>query len=144
MSIINRKAKFNYRYIEGYIAGIQLFGTEVKSIKRNMVNITESFCQIKNGELYSINMDIAKYQFGTNFNHDRKRERKLLLTKKELVRIEKKLKIPGITIIPTKLFVNNKGYIKVQIFLVKGKKKYDKRESIKKRDFLREMKKENI
>ncbi|AGD98282.1 SsrA-binding protein [Blattabacterium sp. (Blatta orientalis) str. Tarazona] len=122
MSIINRKARFQYKYIEEYIAGIQLFGTEVKSIRLNQANITDSFCQIKNGELYSINMYIAEYKFGTNWNHQSKRDRKLLLTKKELIRIEKKLKEPGLTLIPTKLFFSDKGYIKVQIFWQKEKK----------------------
>ncbi|WP_185878646.1 SsrA-binding protein SmpB [Blattabacterium cuenoti] len=138
MSIINRKARFQYQYIEEYIAGIQLFGTEVKSIRLNKANITDSFCQIRNGELYSINMYIAEYKFGTNWNHQSKRDRKLLLTKKELIRIEKKLKEPGFTLIPTKLFFSDKGYIKVQVFLAKGKKIYDKRESIRNRDILRE------
>lgn len=139
MSIINRKARFQYKYIEEYIAGIQLFGTEVKSIRLNQANITDSFCQIRNGELYSINMYIAEYKFGTNWNHQSKRDRKLLLTKKELIRIEKKMKEPGFTLIPTKLFFSDKGYIKVQIFLAKGKKIYDKRESIRNRDIHREL-----
>ncbi|AER40451.1 MAG: SsrA-binding protein SmpB [Flavobacteriales bacterium] len=142
MSIINKKARFQYQFLEEYIAGIQLLGTEVKSIRQNRANITESFCQIKNGELYSINMYIAEYQLG--INHKSKRERKLLLTKKELMRIEKKLKEPGFTIIPTKLFFNDKGYAKVQIFLSKGKKIYDKREFIRKRDLLREEKFNNF
>ncbi|WP_185860103.1 SsrA-binding protein SmpB [Blattabacterium cuenoti] len=139
MSIINRKARFQYQCIEEYIAGIQLFGTEVKSIRQNKANIADSFCQIKNGELYSINMYIAEYKFGTNWNHQSRRDRKLLLTKKELIKIEKKLKVPGLTIIPTKLFLSDKGYVKVQIFLAKGKKIYDKRESIRNRDILREL-----
>ncbi|AWU43802.1 SsrA-binding protein [Blattabacterium sp. (Cryptocercus kyebangensis)] len=139
MSILNRKAKFQYKLIEEYIAGIQLFGTEVKSIRQNKANITESFCQIKNGELYSINMYISEYKFGTTWNHQSRRERKLLLTKKELIKIEKKLKLPGLTIIPTKLFFSEKGYVKVQIFLAKGKKIYDKRESIRNRDIVREI-----
>ncbi|WP_185870697.1 SsrA-binding protein [Blattabacterium cuenoti] len=141
MSILNRKARFQYKFIEEYIAGIQLFGTEVKAIKQNKANITESFCQIKNGELYSMNMYISEYKFGTYNNHQSRRERKLLLNKKELMRIEKKLKIPGLTVIPTKLFINDRGYIKLQIVLAKGKKIYDKRESIRKKDILRELKK---
>lgn len=139
MSIINRKARFQYRCIEKYVAGIQLLGTEVKSIRLNKANITDSFCQIINGELYSINMYIAEYKFGTNCNHKSRRDRKLLLTKKELIRIEKKLKEPGLTLIPTKLFFSDKGYIKVQVFLAKGKKIYDKRESIRNRDIHREL-----
>ncbi|AWU39367.1 SsrA-binding protein [Blattabacterium punctulatus CPU2] len=140
MSILNRKARFQYNFIEEYTAGIQLFGTEVKSIRQNKANITESFCQIKNGELYSINMYISEYKFGTTWNHSSRRERKLLLTKKELIKIEKKLKVPGLTIIPNKLFFSEKGYVKIQIFLAKGKKIYDKRKSIKNRDLIREIK----
>ncbi|WP_185864660.1 SsrA-binding protein SmpB [Blattabacterium cuenoti] len=141
MSIINRKAKFQYYLLEKYIAGIQLLGTEVKSIKENKASINESFCHIKNGELYSINMYISEYKFGTDRNHYNRRERKLLLNKKELIKIEKKLKDPGITIIPIELFINKKGYIKMKIALAKGKKIYDKRESIRKKDIDRDNKK---
>ncbi|WP_185874044.1 SsrA-binding protein SmpB [Blattabacterium cuenoti] len=143
MSILNRKARFQYHFLENYIAGIQLFGPEVKSIRQNKVNITESYCQIKNGELYSINMYIAEYQNNKFLNSKNRRERKLLLTKKELIKIEKKLKIPGLTIIPIKLFFSKKGYVKVKICLAKGKTIYDKREYIRKRDFRREDKREN-
>ncbi|WP_185851774.1 SsrA-binding protein SmpB [Blattabacterium cuenoti] len=144
MSILNKKARFQYQFIEEYIAGIQLFGTEIKSIRQNKANITESFCQIKNGELYSINMYISEYKFGTNWNHKSRRERKLLLNKKELMRIEKKLKNPGLTVIPTKLFINEKGFVKLQIVLAKGKKVYDKRESIRKKEMIRELMKKKI
>ncbi|AFJ90682.1 SsrA-binding protein SmpB [Blattabacterium sp. (Blaberus giganteus)] len=140
MSILNRKARFRYDFIEYYIAGIQLFGTEVKSIRQNKANIMESFCQMKHGELYSINMYIAEYKFGTNWNHSSRRERKLLLKKKELMKINKKLKNTGLTLIPIELFFNDKGYIKMKIALAKGKKIYDKRESLRKKDFLREVK----
>ncbi|WP_185856384.1 SsrA-binding protein SmpB [Blattabacterium cuenoti] len=139
MSILNRKSKFKYNFLDEYVAGIQLLGHEVKAIRQNQANITESFCQIKNGELYSINMDISEYKFGTNWNHQSRRERKLLLNKKELKRIEKKLKDPGLTVIPTKLFINNKGYVKLKIVLAKGKKVYDKREYIRKKDIFREL-----
>ncbi|WP_185850587.1 SsrA-binding protein SmpB [Blattabacterium cuenoti] len=135
--IINRKAKFQYYLLEEYVAGIQLLGTEVKSIRENKVSINESFCQLKNGELYSINMYVSEYKFGTSRNHSSKRERKLLLNKKELIKIEKKLYNPGITIIPIELFFNNKGYVKMKIALAKGKKIYDKRESLRKKDLLR-------
>ncbi|WP_185862341.1 SsrA-binding protein SmpB [Blattabacterium cuenoti] len=140
MSILNRKARFQYHFIEHYMAGIQLFGTEVKSIRQNKVNIMDSFCQIKNGELYSINMYIAEYKFGTNWNHSIRRERKLLLKKKELIKIYKKLKNTGLTIIPIELFFNDKGYVKLRIVLAKGKKIYDKREFLRKKDFTREVK----
>ncbi|WP_185852370.1 SsrA-binding protein SmpB [Blattabacterium cuenoti] len=139
--IINRKARFRYHFLEHYTAGIQLFGTEVKSIRQNQVNIMESFCQMKHGELYSINMYVAEYKFGTNWNHSNRRERKLLLKKKELIKINKKLKNTGLTLIPIELFFNDKGYIKMKIVLAKGKKVYDKRESLRKRDCFREIQK---
>ncbi|WP_185869248.1 SsrA-binding protein [Blattabacterium cuenoti] len=141
MSILNRKAKFQYHFLEHYVAGIQLFGNEVKSIRQNQVSIIESFCQIKNGELYSFNMYIAKYQFDTDINCDysNRRERKLLLKKNELTRINKKLKNKGLTVIPIELFINDKGYVKMKIVLAKGKKIYDKRECLRKKDSLREI-----
>ncbi|WP_185849498.1 SsrA-binding protein SmpB [Blattabacterium cuenoti] len=140
MLILNRKARFRYHFMEYYIAGIQLLGTEVKSIRQNKVNIMESFCQMKDGELYSINMYIAEYKFGTNCNHSSRRERKLLLKKQELIKINKKLKNTGLTLIPIELFFNDKGYIKMKIVLAKGKKIYDKREYLRKKDLFREVK----
>ncbi|ACY40411.1 SsrA-binding protein [Blattabacterium sp. (Blattella germanica) str. Bge] len=140
MSILNRKARFQYHFLEYYVAGIQLFGTEVKSVRQNKVNIVDSFCQMQNGELYSIGMYIAEYKFGTNWNHSSRRQRKLLLNKKELKKINKKLKDTGLTIVPIELFFNDKGYVKMKIVLAKGKKTYDKRESLRKRDSLREIK----
>ncbi|WP_341660615.1 SsrA-binding protein SmpB [Blattabacterium cuenoti] len=139
MSILNRKARFKYHFLEHYVSGIQLFGTEVKSIRQNKANIMESFCQMRHGELYSINMYIAEYKFGTNWNHSSRRERKLLLKKQELIKINKKLKNPGLTLIPIELFFNDKGYIKMKIVLAKGKKTYDKREFLRKKDFFREI-----
>ncbi|WP_185872423.1 SsrA-binding protein SmpB [Blattabacterium cuenoti] len=141
MSILNRKAKFQYHFLDHYVAGIQLFGTEVKSIRQNKVSIVESFCQMRYGELYSINMYIAEYKFGTHKNHTSRRERKLLLKKKELKKINKKLKNTGLTIIPIELFINDKGYVKMKLVLAKGKKIYDKREYLRKRDYLREIEK---
>ncbi|WP_185853545.1 SsrA-binding protein [Blattabacterium cuenoti] len=142
MSILNRKARYQYHFLEYYTAGIQLLGTEVKSIRQKKVNIMDSFCQMKHGELYSMNMYIAEYKFGTNCNHSSRRERKLLLNKKELTKLDKKLKNKGegLTIVPIELFINNKGYIKVKIVLAKGKKIYDKRESLRERDSLRDIK----
>lgn len=138
VNIENKKAKFNYILLDSYEAGIQLFGTEIKSIRMHKVNISESFCQFKNDELYSINMKIDKYKFGTNYNHDPKREKKLLLNKKELNKLFRKSKQYQYTIIPTRLYINNKGLAKLTICLAKGKKQYDKREAIKKKDLLRE------
>jgi len=130
--IKNRRASFEYEFIEEYVAGIQLLGTEIKSIRQNKANISESFCQMKNGELYAINIYISEYR--ANLNHIPNRSRKLLLKKKELIKISKKSEKSGLTIIPNKLFINQKGYAKLQIFLAKGRKIYDKREVIKKRE----------
>ncbi|XOD69673.1 MAG: SsrA-binding protein SmpB [Flavobacteriales bacterium AspAUS03] len=140
VNIQNRKATFEYELLEEYIAGMQLLGTEIKSIRQNKASITESFCQMKDGELYIINMYISKYELGTHANHPPRRERKLLLKRKELLKIERKLKESGLTIIPKILFINEKGYAKLQIFLAKGKKLHDKRESIRKKDIDREYK----
>ncbi|WP_185872931.1 SsrA-binding protein SmpB [Blattabacterium cuenoti] len=137
--MINKKAKFYYYLLEEYIAGIKLFGAEVKSIRKNKVNITDSFCKIINHELYSINIYIEKYQTSNQntYQYENNRKRKLLLTKHELNRIQKKLKNSELTIIPFKLFFSKTGYAKLKIFIAKGKKIYDKREIIKKRDWLR-------
>ncbi|WP_185882591.1 SsrA-binding protein SmpB [Blattabacterium cuenoti] len=147
--MINKKAKFYYHLLEEYIAGIQLFGSEVKSIRKNKVNITESFCKIINHELYSINIYIEQYQtanHNTTIQYDNNRKRKLLLTKHELKKIQKKLTNSGsgLTIIPFKLFFSKTGYAKLKIFIAKGKKIYDKREIIKKRDWLKNKKSINI
>ncbi|XCI74867.1 MAG: SsrA-binding protein SmpB [Flavobacteriales bacterium] len=140
MNIQNRKAAFEYELLGEYIAGMQLLGTEIKSIRRNKANIADSFCQIKDGELYIINMYIAEYELGTHTNHAPRRERKLLLKREELLKLERKLKESGLTVIPKRLFINEKGYAKLQIFLARGKKLHDKRESIRKKDIDREHK----
>lgn len=140
INIQNRRASFEYEFIEEYVAGIQLLGTEIKSIRQNKASLSESFCQMKNGELYAINIYISEYRMGVNFNHIPTRGRKLLLKKKELIKISKKSEKSGLTIIPNKLFLNQKGYAKLQIFLAKGRKIYDKREVIKKRENEREKK----
>ncbi|WP_185877556.1 SsrA-binding protein SmpB [Blattabacterium cuenoti] len=139
MKITNRKAKFNYHLLEFYVAGIQLFGSEVKSIRKSKVNISDSFCQIRNGELYSINMYIEKYKFCFNDNFYPKREIKLLLNKSELLRISKKILNPKITVIPVEIFFSKTGYAKMKIAISKGKKKHDKREIIKMKDSIREI-----
>lgn len=138
INIQNKKANFEYELLDEYIGGIQLLGTEIKSIRENKVNINNSFCQIKNGEIYIINMHISEYNYCTYKNHIPTRERKLLLRKKELLKLEKKIKILRLTIIPKKLFINDKGYAKIQIFLAKGKKIYDKRRSIRDKDIKRD------
>lgn len=139
INIKNKKARFEYELLESYDAGIQLFGTEIKSIRMGKASITESFCQIIEGELYIINMYIDEYDWGTHFNHKTRRDRKLLLKKNELKKLERKTKETGLTIIATNLYINKKGLAKVKIHLAKGKKLYDKRDSIKTKDLKRDL-----
>ncbi len=134
MEINNRKARHEYLVIEDLIVGIKLQGSEVKSIRAGKCNISDAYCYINNGEMFLKNCHISKYDSDTFTNHDELSERKLLLKKSEIRKWNEKLKIPGITIIPLRIFINNKGLIKVLIGLCKGKKEYDKREDIKKRD----------
>ncbi len=139
ISIKNRKATYEYELIERFVAGIMLVGTEIKSIRNGKANLTDSYCQFINGALYVKNLHIAEYEMGTCNNHIAKRDRKLLLNKKELLKLDKKVKESGLTIIVTKLFVNSKGLAKLEIALARGKKTYDKRESLKLKDSKREM-----
>jgi len=139
ISIRNRKATYEYELIERFVAGIMLVGTEIKSVRNGKVNLTDSFAQFINGEMYVKNLHIAEYEMGTCNNHIAKRDRKLLLNKKELLKLDKKVKESGLTIICTKLFVNSKGLAKLEIALARGKKTYDKRESLKLKDSKREM-----
>lgn len=134
VEIKNRKASFEYQFIDTFTAGIVLKGTEMKSIRMGKANISDAHCYIHNGELFVKNLHISPYEFGTHYNHDPLRERKLLLQKKELKKIEGKLKDVGLTIVPTRLFISEKGLAKLNIALAKGKKLYDKRESIKSKD----------
>ena len=135
----NRKAKYEYTFLEQFTAGIQLFGTEIKSIRNKDVSITEGYCTFKGTELFILNMHIAHYEQGTYNNHEPKRERKLLLNKQELKKLGGKLKDKGLTIIPTRLFISDNGLAKINIALAKGKKIYDKRDSIKDRDIQRDV-----
>ncbi len=137
VNIINKKARFEYEFIQTEIAGISLLGSEVKSIRQGKVSISESFCYFNNGELYVKGMNISDYGYGSS--HDTTRNRKLLLKKKELRDLENQL-VKGFTILPYRLFLNDKGLIKVEIVLGRGKKLHDKRESIKKRDIDRDIK----
>lgn len=139
ISIKNKKAFFEYEIIESFTAGIVLLGTEIKSIRAGRANLTDSYCQFVTGEMYVRNLHISEYELGTCNNHVAKRDRKLLLQKRELQKWQKKVKESGLTIIPLKLFINDKGLAKIEIGLCKGKKVYDKRESIKQRDAGREM-----
>ncbi|HAH24529.1 MAG TPA: SsrA-binding protein [Prolixibacteraceae bacterium] len=139
ISIKNKKAFFDYEIIENFYAGIQLSGTEIKSIRGGKAGLVDSFCTFANNELYVRNMHISEYELGTCNNHIAKRDRKLLLNRKELVKIQKKAKEGGITIVPLKLFINDRGLAKLEISLAKGKKTYDKRETLKLKDHTREM-----
>ncbi|MFT3918618.1 SsrA-binding protein SmpB [Cloacibacterium sp.] len=134
VNILNKRAKFEYEFLEQLEVGIVLTGTEIKALRSSKASITESFCQIIEGELYVINMSIDEYKLGTFYNHKIKRERKLLLHKRELQKWERKMKDVGITIIPIKLYINDKGIAKLLITLARGKKLFDKRETIKNRE----------
>jgi len=135
IKIKNKKARFEYEFLDRYTAGIQLTGTEIKSIRQSKARITESFCEFNDkGELFVINMFIEEYINGNYYNHKPKSERRLLLQKRELKKLQKEVKNVGLTIIPLKLFLTDKGWAKLEIALCKGKKTYDKREVIKDRD----------
>ena len=135
VNIKNKKAKFEYEILDTYTAGIVLTGTEIKSIRDSKASIAESFCEFNDkGELFVINMTIQEYVYGNYYNHKPKAERKLLLNKRELKKLEKEVNIKGNAIVPMRLFVNERGLAKVDIALGKGKKLYDKRDTIKDRD----------
>jgi SsrA-binding protein len=137
--IKNKKASFEYSFISTYTAGIMLTGTEVKSIRDGKATLSDSFCIFTNGELWVKNMHISEFSHGSYNNHEPKRMRKLLLNKNELVKIQSKMKEKGITIVPIQLFFNERGIAKLEIALARGKKMFDKREDIKKKDVEREM-----
>ncbi len=143
INIKYKKAYFNYEFIEKYIAGIELKGTEIKSIREGKVNFNDAYCFFKDGELYVKGMHIAEYKMGNIFNHDPSRPKKLLLHKKELIKLKQKSEEKGLTIVPVRLFINNKGLAKLEIALAKGKKIYDKRQSIKEREYNRNLNKKN-
>ena len=135
VSIKNKRARFDYEILDQYTAGIVLTGTEIKSIRNNKASIAESFCEFnENDELFAVNIYIQEYAFGTRFNHKPRRSRKLLLNKKELKKLNKEVKNSGLTIVPFNLYINDKGFAKILIALARGKKLYDKRETIKDRD----------
>lgn len=139
INIRNKRASFDYEFIEKLIAGIQLYGTEIKSIRAGKASLVDAFCFFIKGELWVKGMHISEYKFGTYYNHEEKRERKLLLNKKELIKLERKTKETGLTIIPTRLFINDRGLAKLEIALARGKKSYDKRETLKQKDAKREI-----
>ncbi len=138
--IKNKKARFEYELLEEYTAGIVLTGTEIKSIRNSKASITESFCEFnERGELFTVNMHIEEYAFGTRYNHRPKAQRKLLLNKKELKKLLREVQNSGLTIVPLRLFITDKGFAKLRIALARGKKLYDKRETIKDRDNKRDL-----
>lgn len=140
VNIKNKRAGFEYSFLETYTAGLVLTGTEIKSIRLNKASITEAYCFFtKEGELFIKNMHIAEYEKASFYKHDPRGDRKLLLTNHELGRLQKAIKNQGLTIIPTKLFLSEKGWAKLEISLAKGKKIYDKREDLKSKDAKRDM-----
>jgi len=139
ISIKNKKASFEYYLLERFTAGMVLSGTEIKSIREGKANLTDSYCAIFNNELFVKNLHIAEYTYGNQNNHEVKRDRKLLVTKKELRKICSKLKDVGITLVPVHLFIDEKGLAKLEIALAKGKKLYDKRDTLKQNDLKREI-----
>ncbi len=137
--IKNRRATFDYEIIESFTAGIQLFGTEIKSVRDGKASLTDTYCLFINNELWVKNMHISTYAFGTYNNHEVRRDRKLLLNRKELNKLSRNTKESGLTIIPLRLFINEKGLAKVVIALARGKKQYDKRHSLKEKEIRREI-----
>lgn len=140
MEILNRKARYDYEILDKYEAGIVLTGTEIKSIRKGTANLKDSYAIVKNGEIYLLNMYIAEYKEGNIFNHDETRTRKLLLHKNEINKINDKISIKGLTLVPVKLYFVN-GKAKIELAVARGKHTYDKKETIKQRDIDREMKK---
>ena len=139
IEIVNRKAKFQYFFDLTMEAGIQLMGTEVKSIRRGEANLNDAYCVFQGGELYVMSMYIAEYKFGNQHNHETRRKRKLLLKRTELKKLERRTKEKGYTIIPYRLYINERGLAKLEIALARGKKSFDKRDSIKAKDQKRDL-----
>jgi SsrA-binding protein len=139
INIENRKAKFDYQFLDTLVAGMVLKGTEIKSIREGKAGLSDSYCYFKNDELFVRNLHIAEYTDASFYQHAALRERKLLLSRQELNKLLKRVKDQGLTVIPIRLFINEKGFAKMEIALAKGKKLFDKRDTIKKRDIEREM-----
>ena len=137
--IVNKRATFSYELLDKYVAGMLLTGTEIKSIREGKANLGDAYCVMKKQELWVKNLHISEYKLGTYSNHDPIRWRKLLLTKRELYKLEGKVKEKGLTLIPTRLFISERGFAKLEFYLAKGKKTHDKRESLKAKDSEREM-----
>ncbi|MCB9283307.1 MAG: SsrA-binding protein SmpB [Lewinellaceae bacterium] len=139
VEITNRRAEYEYQFIDTFEAGIALLGTEIKSLRGGNANINDAFCFFENGELYVKNMYIKEYAFATYFNHEARRPRKLLLRKPELRKLERRVREKGLTIVPYRLYFTERGFAKLEIALAQGKKSYDKRESIKEKDSKRDL-----
>jgi SsrA-binding protein len=144
INIKNKKASFEYYFIETYVAGLVLTGTEIKSIRMGTANLQESYCVFINNELFVKSMHISKYNEGSYYNHEPLKDRKLLLQKRELKKLSLKSEDKGLTIIPVRLFITARGFAKLEIALAKGKKLFDKREGIKERDVKRELMREKF
>lgn len=140
VNIRNKRASYEYEFIDKYVAGLVLKGTEIKSIREGKANLQDGYCVFQQEELYAKNIHISPYKQGTHFNHEPTRERKLLLNKKEISRLKKKSEEKGLSIIPIKLFTNDRGFAKLEIALARGKKLHDKRQSIKEKDMKHELK----
>jgi len=139
IEIVNKKAKFEYHFLQSFEAGISLTGTEVKSVKAGNANLTDAYCLFFRGELILKSMYIAEYKFGNIHNHDSRRDRKLLLRKAELRKLDRRVREKGLTIVPYRLYLSERGFIKLEIALAQGKKAFDKRHSIKDKDMQRDM-----
>lgn len=139
INIKNKKARFEFEFVDTFVAGLVLKGTEIKSIREGKVSLTEAYCYFRRNELFIKQMHIAPYSMAASYNHDAVRERKLLLNKKELDRLETKFSEKGLSIIPVRIFVNDKGLAKMEIALGRGKKMHDKRQDIKEKDSKREL-----
>ena len=139
VNIKNKRATFDYAISDTFTAGIVLTGTEIKSIRQGKASLVDTFCYLNNGEVWVKNMYIAPYSYGTYYNHNERRDRKLLLNRKEIAAIEKANQASGSTIVPLRLFISERGYAKLVIGVARGKKEYDKRQSIKERDDKREL-----
>lgn len=139
INIRNRQAGFEFELIDRYVAGMVLTGTEIKSIREGKVNLQDGYCYVNNGELFVKGINITPYAQGTHYNHEAARERKLLLKRSEIRKLEGKVEEKGLTVVPTRLFINDRGIAKLEIAVAKGKKLHDKRDSIKERDAKREL-----
>jgi SsrA-binding protein len=139
IEIVNKQAKFEYHFLQSFEAGIVLTGTEVKSIRLGNANLKDAYCSFNDSELLIRNMFISEYKFGNIFNHESRRDRKLLLRRSELNKLDKKVKEKGLTIIPYRIFISERGHIKIEIALAQGKKAFDKRTTIKEKDLQRDM-----